>query len=223
MMQRRASLAIGCAVALAACVGAGATPVTPARIGELCAEAEGPSHCGRLIEADQLKALPNLAIRDGRTLKVLLYPSGSRDLVDVETLQGGTTWSLWDYWSTANIVVLFTTSDDRMGYAVLQRTTGQLTPLPGEPVLSPDRQRLAIADFCRANCENEVTVWRISRDGVRRELAWKPEEEWSDVTLRWKSDATLTLEFTPKAEGKATVVDRRLTDAGWQQAGPRAP
>ncbi len=96
---------MGCAVALAACAGAGATPVTPARIGELCAEAEGPSHCGRLIEADQLKALPNLAIRDGRTLKVLLYPSGSRDLVDVDTLQGGTTWSLWDYWSTANIVV----------------------------------------------------------------------------------------------------------------------
>ena len=37
---------------------------------ELCAQADGPAHCGRLVEADQLKALPNLAMRDGDTLKV---------------------------------------------------------------------------------------------------------------------------------------------------------
>ena len=210
-------------MALGASFGADAAPVTPARVTELCAQAESPAHCGRLIEADQLKALPNLAIRDGKTLKVLLFPSGSRDFVDVDTLQGGTTWALWDYWNTANVVVLFTTNDDRLGYAILQRATGQLTALPGEPTLSPDRQRLAIADFCRANCDNEITVWRIARDGVRRELAWKPGTEWSDVTLQWKSEATLTVEYTPQGEDRARVVDRRLNDASWQQVGPRVP
>ncbi len=34
---------------------------------------EGPAHCGRLVEAEQLKALPNLAVRDGDTLRVSLF------------------------------------------------------------------------------------------------------------------------------------------------------
>ena len=125
-----------------------AAPVTPARVTELCAQAEGPAHCGRLIEAEQLKALPNLAIRDGDTLKVPLYPTGTRDFVDVDTLHGSKTWSLWDYWSPVNVVVLFTTDIDRIGYAMLQRATGQVTALPAEPLLSPDRQHAAVADFC---------------------------------------------------------------------------
>ncbi len=210
-------------MALWACLDACAAPVTPARIAELCTQAESPAHCGRLIEAEQLKALPNLAIRDGKLLKVLLFPSGNRDFVDVDTLQGGTTWSLWDYWSTPNIVLLFTTHDDHLGYTLLQRATGQITTLPGEPTLSPDRQRLAIADFCREDCDNEVSVWRISREGVRRELAWKPDAEWSDVTLQWKGEATLSIEYTPKGDDKVHTLERRLSDAGWRQTGPRAP
>ena len=62
---------------------------------------------------------------------------------------GATTWYAVGYWSPINVVVLFTTDLDRLGYAVLQRATGQVTALPGEPSLSPDRQRLAVADFCR--------------------------------------------------------------------------
>ena len=159
-------------MALATCVSVRAAPVTPARITELCAQAEGPAHCGRLIEADQLKALPNLAIRDGATLKVLLYPSGSRDFVDVDTLHGSKTWSLWDYWSPVNVVVLFTTDIDRIGYATLQRTTGQVTALPGRTVAVAGpaarwRSRISVA----TNCDNEITVWRIARDGIRKELA----------------------------------------------------
>ena len=210
------------AVALAACVCAHAAPVTPARITELCAQAEGPAHCGRLIEADQLKTLPNLAVRDGAKLKVLLFPSGAREFVDVDSLHGSTTWSLWDYWSSVNVVVLFTTDLDRIGYATLQRTTGQVAALPAEPSLSPDRQQLAVADFCRAKCDNEVTVWRIARDGIRKEYVWKPETEWSDVTVQWKGDNTVVVEFTPAGEGKPRTLERRITDAEWQRPGSRS-
>jgi hypothetical protein len=211
-----------CAVALATGVSVRAAPVTPARITDLCAQAEGPAHCGRLIEADQLKALPNLAIRDGGTLKVLLYPSGSRDFVDVDTLHGSKTWSLWDYWSPVNVVVLFTTDMDRIGYATLQRTTGQVNALPAEPSLSPDRQHLAVADFCAANCDNEVAVWRIAREGIRKEYVWKPNAQWSDVTTQWKGDNTVVVEFTPKGEDKPRTVEHRLSDAEWQRYGARA-
>ena len=215
-----ALLAMGCAVALATCASVLAAPVTPARVTELCAQAEGPAHCGRLIEADQLKTLPNLAIREGATLKVLLFPSGAREFVDVDSLHGATTWSLWDYWSPVNVVVLFTTDLDRIGYATLQRTTGQVAALPAEPSLSPDRQQLAVADFCRAKCDNEVTVWRIARDGIRKEYVWKPETEWSDVTVQWKGDNTVVVDFTPAGESKPRTLERRITDAGWQRSAP---
>ena len=76
---------------------------------ELCAQVEGPSHCGRLVEAEQLKVLPNLAVRDGDTLQVSLFPSGTRDFVDTIASQNERTYALWDYWSPINAVVLFTT------------------------------------------------------------------------------------------------------------------
>jgi len=216
----------GPAILLAACVAAHAAPVTPARITELCAQAEGPAHCGRLVEADQLKSLPNLAVRDGGTLKVLLYPTGAREFVDVDTLHGSTTWALWDYWSPINVVVLFTTDMDRLGYATLQRTTGQVTAMPAEPSLSPDRQHVAVADFCAANCDNEVTVWLVARDGIRKELAWKPDAQgaaqWTDVSVQWKGDNTVVLEYTPKGEDKPRTVERRLAEADWQRFGARA-
>ena len=217
----RASLAVIWVFTLATGVSVHAAPVTAARITELCAQADGPAHCGRLIEADQLKTLPNLAVRDGATLKVLLFPSGAREFVDVDSLAGGTTWSLWDYWSPVNVVVLYTTDLDRIGYATLQRTTGQVVALPAEPSLSPDRQRMAVADFCRASCDNEVSVWRIARDGISKEYGWKPDAEWSDVTLQWKGDNTVVVEFTPKGEDKARTLERRMTDPGWQRYGSR--
>jgi hypothetical protein len=216
----RMLFAVGPAMALA-CICAHAAPVTPARITELCAQAEGPAHCGRLVEAEQLKVLPNLAVRDGGTLKVLLYPAGAREFVDVDTLHGSTTWSLWDYWSPVNVVVLFTTDMDRLGYATLQRTTGQVTAMPAEPSLSPDRQHAAVADFCAENCVNEVSVWLITRDGIRKELAWKPDAQWIDVSVQWKGDNTVVLEYTPKGEAKPRTVERRLADAEWQRFGAR--
>jgi hypothetical protein len=212
--------AFAAAIATTLCVQA--APVTPARVSELCAQAEGPAHCGRLIEADQLKSLTNLATRDGNTLRVLLFPAGTREFIDVDSLHGGTTWSLWDYWSPVNVVVLLKTDDDRVGYAALQRTSGQLTVLPAEPSLAPDRQRLAMTDFCPENCDNEVAVWRIARDGMAKELAWKPAVAWVDVTVQWKNAETLAIEFTPKGEDKPRTIERRLTDSDWQHVAPRA-
>jgi len=118
--------------------------------------------------------------------------------------------------------VLFTTDLDRIGYATLQRTTGQVVALPAEPSLSPDRQRLAVADFCRMNCDNEVSVWRIARDGISKEFGWKPDAEWSDVTLQWKGDNTVVVDYTAKGDDKARTLERRMTDPEWRRYGSRA-
>ena len=191
---------------------------TPERVLELCARVEGPSHCGRLVEAEQLKTLPNLAVRDGDTLRISLFPSGSRDFVDTITSQNERTYAVWDYWSPINAVVLFITASDELRYAVLQRATSALSIVPAEPVLAPDRQHVAVADFCARRCDNEITVWRVSRDGLRKEASLTPAVPWTDATVAWKDAETLTIQYTPAGEEKPRTRELRLADQEWKRS-----
>jgi len=216
-LRRAARLVV--AAAFAACGShAGAAAPTPERVLELCAQVDGPAHCGRLVEAEQLKGLPNLATRDGDRLKVTLFPSGTREFVDVYTFGSARSYAVWDYWSPVNAVVLFITEGERIGYAVLQRATNQYTVLPSEPVLAPNRQYLAVADFCDKGCDNEITVWRVARDGLRKALAWKPVAAWTDVTLKWNDAAdALTIQYTQGSEDKPRTQDRKLDAPDWRR------
>lgn len=206
-------------------------PVAAATLGAdelagLCANAEGPPHCGRLVEQVQLKRLPNLATRDGPTLKVSLYPAGSATFADTEAQNGGRSYSLWDYLDPINAVLLYTTDGDSVTFTLMQRSNGRRVELPTEPALSPDRQRLVTADFCPTRCVNELAVWRVTREGVSKELSWKPQEAWADAGARWKTAETLVVEYTPAiaaasaAGANAAVLERRLTDPGWQRLPP---
>ena len=202
---------------LAAAAGvATAAPPTPEKVAELCASVEGPAHCGRMIEAEQMKALPNLAKRDGDTLSITLFPAGQRAFVDLAAVNSDKSYALYDYWSPVNAVVLLVTDGDDTSFSILQRTTGQVTELPAEPLLGPDRQRLVVADFC-AKCSNELTVWRIARDGIRRELAWKPQPAWSDASVKWKDADTLVLQYTPAGGTESRTQERKLAAADWQR------
>jgi hypothetical protein len=183
----------------------------------LCAQVEGPSHCGRLVEAEQLKTLPNLAVRDGDTLRVSLFPSGTREFVDTITSQNERTYAIWDYWSPVNAVVLFITSGDELRYAVLQRATSTLSVVPAEPVLAPDRQRLAVADFCTKRCDNEITLWRVTREGLRKEASLAPTAGWTDVTVAWKDGEALTVQYTLPGEEKPRTLERTLGGKEWKR------
>lgn len=212
-MLRAAALLACCAMALAR--PAAALPPAADEVAKLCRDAEGPAHCMRLVEAQQLKRLPGLAVRDGNTLTVTLFPRGTTTFVDVDTLAGGTSFALWDYVSEINAVVLWTMRDEDAGFLLLQRTTGKRTALPAEPVVAPDRQRLATADFCPERCENLLSVWRLSRDGAVREASWAPDTAWSDAGVRWKDADTLVIEYTPQGEGTPKTLERRLAAPGW--------
>ncbi len=208
---------VATALLASAALPAPAAPLTPERVMALCAEVESPGHCGRKVEAEQLKSLPNLAVRSGDTLKVSLFPSGSKDLVDDIVGADARSYALWDYWNTANAVVLFIASGDRLSYGVLQRANGQLTTVPAEPVLSPDRQNLAVADFCTVGCTNQITVWRVARDGIRKVAAWSPRAKWSDVAVNWKDAETLAVQHTPAGDTAGTTVNRALNAPDWQR------
>jgi len=192
-----------------------AVPLEPQELANACAQAEDSAHCGRLVEEIQLKRLPNLAVRDGAALRVSLFPSGTTTFADTEALNGGRSYSLWDYISEINAVVLYTTDGDDVTFTVLQRATGRRTQLPADPKLSPDRSRLVTADFCEKRCVNELAVWRVTRDGVRKEYSWKPRETWADSTASWKDMDTLVVQYTPAGSATPGRLERKLTDAGW--------
>ena len=157
---------------------------------------------------------------DGDTLKVSLYPTGAASFTDTEALNGGKAFALWDFVSEINAVVLFVTDGGNVSFAVLQRTNGRRFDLPAEPKVSPDRARIATADFCASNCENELTIWRVTKDGIQKELSWKPAQAWKDAGVEWKSASTVVVDYTPQSGASATL-ERRLGDAGWQrQDGP---
>jgi hypothetical protein len=194
-----------------------AAPLAPAELAAACAQAEGPAHCGRKIEEIQLKRLPNLATRDGASLKVSLYPTGVATFTDTEAMDGGRSWALWDFMSEINAVVLFATDGAKSFFVLLQRTNGRHFDLPNEPRISPDRARLVTADFCASNCVNELGVWRVTKDGVQKELSWKPPQPWDDAGATWKDSGTIVVEYTPVGGTVAASLERRLADAGWRR------
>src|ERR1700694_2478231 len=154
----------------------GASPLTQQEIVSLCGNAEDAGHCGRLIEEVQLKRLPNLARRDGNALLVSLYPSGTATFTDSDDPVNGRSYSLWDFLDPINAVVLYSTAGESTSFIVLRRTTNRRFELPAEPQLSPDRLHIVTADVCPSRCINEIAVWRVTAESLRRELVWTPDE-----------------------------------------------
>jgi hypothetical protein len=213
-------LCAAAAIALLPAAGR-AAPLGLDELATVCADAEDPPHCARLVEAVQLKRLPNLAQRNGATLQVSLYPSGSLAFTDNESAPSARAYSLWDFISEINTVVLYTSDGEKVSFTLVQRTSGRKTELPGEPLLAPDRQRIATADFCAEHCVNEIAVWRVARDGVQRELYWKPAPAWSEASVSWKDAETIAIEYTASGTSEAKKLERRLSDPTWSRAPAR--
>jgi hypothetical protein len=199
---------------------AAAAPLPQQEIISLCGNAEDAAHCGRLIEEVQLKRLPNLARRDGGVLSVSLYPSGTVTFKDSDDPVNGRSYSLWDFLDPINAVVLYSTAGDSTGFIVLRRTTNRRFDLPAEPQLSPDRLHIVTADVCPDHCVNEIAVWRVSPETLRKELVWTPGAAWSDVTATWKDASTLSIEYTPAGADKSAMVERKLADPVWKRVTP---
>jgi hypothetical protein len=192
-----------------------AAPVSNTELAEVCAEADDSVQCGRLVEAVQLKRLPNLARREGNALIVSLYPSGNATFTDTDDQANGRSYSLWDYVDAINAVLIYTTAGDTTTFTLLQRTTNRRIELPTEPQVAPDRAHLVTADICEARCGNEVAVWRVMREGVAKELVWSPGATWTDAVAKWKDAATLTFEYVGP-DGPGTV-EKRLDDPAWKR------
>jgi hypothetical protein len=58
----------------------------------------------------------------------------------------------------------------------------------------------------------------VTRDGVRKELTWRPREGWSDAVATWKDADTVALEYTVAGAQARARLSRRLTDPDWVRA-----
>jgi hypothetical protein len=207
------------AFAAAACCAsplALAAPVSNTELADICAHADDSVQCGRLVEAVQLKRLPNLARRDGNALTVSLYPSGSAVFTDGGDAADARSYSLWDYLDGINAVLLYTTVGETTTFTLVQRTTNRRIELPTEPELAPDRQRLVTADICEERCSNEVAIWRVAREGIRKELTWSPGAAWTDASARWKDASTVVFDYV--GPGGPGSVEKKLDDRVWRHA-----
>jgi hypothetical protein len=208
-----------CAVAALVLPASGrATPLSAAEITALCTNAEDQAHCGRLVEARQLRRLPKVVERDGDELRVWLAPVGSTVFRDRIDIIGAKSYAVWDYYPEVDTLVLFATDGDRTSFLLVQRRGGEEYRVPSEPVLAPDARHLATADFCPRACDNEVAVWRIDAAGMRKEATWVPLEAWSDVSVTWKSPDTIALEYSLQNEPTPRTLVRRLADPTWKKA-----
>ena len=120
--------------------------------------------------------------------------------------------------SEINAVVLYVADGDDASFTLLQRTNGRKFDLPSDPKLSPDRQRLVTADFCERRCVNEVALWRVTRDGVHKELSWRPREPWADAVATWKDAQTIVIDHALAGSDKRATVTRRIADSDWVRA-----
>lgn len=213
---RRVLSALLCCIPL----GALAAPLTRAEIGQTCASADDSAHCARLIETQQLARLPGLARRDRNVLTVSLFPSGNATFTDSDDPVNGRSYSLWDYIDGINSVVLYVTAGDAASFTLLQRATNRRVDLPAAPRLSPDRQRVVATDICSERCVNEIAVWRVTRDGFRKELYWTPPAPWSDGEATWRDADTLAIEYTLAATGAVATIERKLGDPSWKRLSP---
>ena len=204
-------------VTLASSLCLHASPIARADLVALCADAEGPAQCGRLVEGRQLRKFGKLAERDGDELRLTLDAYGLSKFHDIVNLKGTRTYALWDYLEPVDTFVLFTTIDDRTGFLLVQRHGGDEYRLPSEPIMAPDNRHFVTADFCAQGCENEVALWRIAVNGVRKEATSKPEAAWSDVNVTWRGPNEIAFDYSTAGDSAPRTMTRRLDDPTWKK------
>jgi len=209
---------------LATCMtaAAGAAPLTDAEFVALCGGAEHREHCGRLVEAEQLKRNPGLGERLDKRL-LLRMPNGAvREFLDREgSADAGMpdrNITLWDFNPRNDFVTLWVQRGETSRYWLMNRESGLVVDLPAEPIPSPDNLRFAVADFCEQTCSNELVLWEVQIHRLRRARTLQPIPAWADADVRWKDRSTLAIEAkrTGPAGPTMNYFEIDLGDGRWK-------
>ena len=111
--------------------------------------------------------------------------------------------------------MLYVTDGDDATFLLVQRTTGRKIELPSDPKLSPDRSRLVTADFCERRCTNEVALWRVSRDSVRKGIGVAAGRAVDRCGRHVEGRRYHRARIHPGRRDDAVALSRRVADADW--------
>jgi hypothetical protein len=192
---------------------------TTAQFVKLCTNTADPADCGKKIEAVQIKhaSASFVAKRDGKLLAITIPGEPPYIFEDVES-EAGPNVSFYAYSSGADSVVLYRARADKLDFLLLHRPTGNVTELPNEPKFNRDGRYFVTADFCKEECENRVTVWRIERRGALRERVFAPRNPWSDADASWGSNTRLVIDATEN--GRSVAINLDMNDLRWTVLAP---
>jgi hypothetical protein len=214
------------AVVLAGCSTARVGSPAPRQddLAALCANIDNSYECAQAIERHQLKKsdLARQATRNGKTLRLQL--SDGKSVAVTDSQPGDETsivkYSFRDHLHAVGYYLLHRQYYEGEDYVMVHDRTGQTFPLPGVPVISPDKARLvtALAGLSGGYGPNTVQVWRFGPAGLTREFATEPKE-WEATGATWSNNSTIRLETRTVAAGDATprtrTVTLRLRDNAW--------
>jgi hypothetical protein len=203
------------------CTGALAAPPTNQEIVELCTRAEDPPHCGKLIERRQLLSHGSIAQRDGPTLTLNLRGKGQPvRFRDVDDAVAPRDYSLWDVIDAIDCAVVWLQEGESSRYLLVNLGTGVVYDMPGEPLPSPDAHYVASADFCPRGCANELALWEVKGQHLRKALVYGTSAGWTDAGVRWTGERALALEIEIRPDPRRVEhrsLELSLDDPAWRR------
>jgi hypothetical protein len=223
--QRRRLLAL--ALVCLAVLPLSAAALSDQEIKDICADSEDPPQCGKFIERVQLKRHPGIGVRSGDALEIHLRQGDPAIFTDVDAgPQGNRDYSLWDVFNVTDYVVVWLQEDEASRYLLINRRSGLIDEMPGEPVLAPDRRNIASADFCVKGCANELSLWQVQRNRLQKLSVYKPAERWIDAGVKWIAKDALLLDVEVDLTGSNKLfrsarrtLTIKLDDPGWKPDG----
>ena len=111
-------------------------------------------------------------------MTVALYPNGSTTFTDVDDADNARSFSLWDSLDPINAVAALH-NDQRCDqfHAAAAADQSPLQPAGRAGAVARTGSVWSPRTSVPRHCTNEIAVWRISNDGLRKELSWSPGSE----------------------------------------------
>ncbi|MEJ2184788.1 MAG: hypothetical protein P8Z36_02515 [Gemmatimonadota bacterium] len=188
---------------------------------QLCDTIDNALACGRAVEAYELPRAPTGVRRTGDSLMLPLSDGGVATFVDDARLQSGQAnyHTYRAYYPAIGYYLVAHYMYEGGQYLLVNRRNGRRQAVFGVPVLSPDSQRLAVAnaDLEAQYTPNVLQVWHVEPDGLRLEWQVRPDD-WGAENPQWIAADTLAFTRIRLCDNVPCDQPARLvrTEEGWR-------
>lgn len=209
------------------CSGGGGAGGSALTVDRLCDTIYNALECGRAIEAYELPRAPRGVRRANDSLVLPLANDSAATFVDDDAAQSAPDQASYHtyraYYAGIGYYLVAHYMYEGSQYVLVSRHTGRRQPVFGIPVLSPDSQRLAVAnaDLVAEYTPNVLQVWHVGPDGLRLEWQVRPDN-WGAEDPHWLAPDTLAFKRVRLCDGAPCDEPARLVrmPGGWRVETP---